>query len=180
MKHTLKVKMSRYASYLLRHNHQDLEMDRQGFVSLERLLDKIQKRFPVDKKLIVEALEESDRRRFEIVRDRIRALYGHTIPVELELKEDKTVQKLYHGTTSDAACEILRRGLRPMKRQWVHLSPNIELAVRVGLRRTDNPVILEIDAEAARKSGVIFYRATNAVYLSAHIVPEYVKRVSYT
>ncbi|NIN53194.1 MAG: RNA 2'-phosphotransferase [Nitrososphaeria archaeon] len=170
--------MSRYASYLLRHNHQDLEMDRQGFVSLERLLDKIQKRFSVDKKLIVEALEGSDRRRFEIVRHRIRALYGHTIPVELELKEDKTVQKLYHGTTSDAACGILRRGLRPMKRQWVHLSPNIELAVLVGLRRTPNPVVLQIDAEAARKGGVIFYRATNAVYLSANIEPEYVRRVS--
>ena len=108
MEHELKVKVSRYISYLLRHNPENLKMDRHGFVSLDELLDKVKERFQVDKKFIFEIVEKSDRKRFEIVEDKIRALYGHTIPVELELQEDRTVKVLYHGTTWDAASKIGR------------------------------------------------------------------------
>jgi len=172
-----KVKVSRYMSYLLRHNPEDLEMDMQGFVSLDELLKKIKERFPVDRRLVFEIVDQSERKRFEIVEDRIRALYGHSIPVRLDLEEEKTVKVLYHGTTSDAASKILKAGLRPMKRRWVHLSPTIEIATQIGLRRTNKPLILEIDAEAARKDGAKFYKATDTVYLCRHIQPGHVKRV---
>jgi putative RNA 2'-phosphotransferase len=177
MKHGLKVKVSRYMSYLLRHNPENLKMDRHGFVSLDEFLEKIKERFEVDKKIIFEIVEKSERKRFEIVEDKIRALYGHTIPVKLELKEDKTVKAFYHGTTLEAASKILKVGLKPMKRRWVHLSPTIEIAIRVGLRRTNKPVVLEIDAEAARKSGAKFYKATYTVYLCNHIQPEYINLI---
>jgi len=127
--------------------------------------------------LILEIVEKSERRRFEIVGDKIRALYGHTIPVELELSEDKGVKVLYHGTTPEAASKILKEGIKPMKRRWVHLSPTIETAMQVGLRRTRNPVILEIDVEKARKKGLKFYKATEKVYLCKKVLPEHIKRV---
>lgn len=180
MKRGLRVKISRYMSYLLRHNPENLEMDRHGFVGLDGLLEKIRERFQVDKNFILEMVEKSDRKRFEIVEDKIRALYGHTIPVRLELEEDKVVMVLYHGTTPKAATKILKVGLKPIKRRWVHLSPTIEIAVRVGLRRTNKPVVLEIDAEAARKNGAKFYKATDAVYLCSYIQPEYIKQLIHT
>jgi len=176
MKHELKVEVSRYMSYLLRHNPENLKMDRHGFVRLDELIDKIKERFQVDEKFIFEIVDKSDRKRFEIVEDKIRALYGHTIPVKLEMEEDKTVKAFYHGTTLDAASKILEVGLKPMKRRWVHLSPTMEIAIRVGLRRTKKPVVLEIDAEAARKNGAKFYKATHTVYLCSYIQPEYIKR----
>ena len=173
----LKVKVSKYMSYLLRHNPEGLRMDRHGFVDLNEFLEKLRERFPVDRCLIFEIVEKSERKRFEIIGDRIRALYGHTIPVELELEEDKAVGVLYHGTTPEAAAEIMSVGLKPMKRKWVHLSPTKEIAMCVGLRRTSKPVILEIDVEAARKRGLKFYRVTDAVYLCSYIPPECLKRV---
>jgi putative RNA 2'-phosphotransferase len=180
MEHVLKVQVSRYMSYLLRHNPENLKMDRHGFVSLDELIDKIKERFQVDEKFIFEIVEKSDRQRFEIVKDKIRALYGHIIPVKLEMEEDKTVKAFYHGTTLDATSQILKVGLKPMKRRWVHLSPTIEIAIRCGLRRTKEPVVLEIDAEVARKKGAKFYKATDTVYLCSYIQPEYIKRVLRT
>jgi putative RNA 2'-phosphotransferase len=175
MEHGLKVKVSRYMSYLLRHNPENLKIDRYGFVSLNELVKKLKERYQVDKKFILEIVEKSDRKRFEIVEDKIRALYGHTIPVDLELEEDKAVKVLYHGTTPDAASKILKVGLKPMKRKWVHLSPTVMIAKEVGLRRTRKPVILKINAEAARKNGVRFYKASDRVYLCKELSPKYIK-----
>ncbi len=179
MREELKTRISKYMSYLLRHNPEDLKMDGQGFVNLNELLHKIRERFPqADMKLIREIVERSERRRFEIRNGKIRALYGHSIPVKMELREADKVKVLYHGTTPEAAEKILRTGLKPMKRRWVHLSPTREIAERIGLRRTKTPVILEIDAEKARKNGMKFYKATEEVYLSEYIPPKYIKRIT--
>ncbi|MGQ9625068.1 MAG: RNA 2'-phosphotransferase [Candidatus Bathycorpusculaceae bacterium] len=172
----MKTKISRYMSYLLGHNPENLKIDEDGFVNLKELLERLNKRFQVDENLIREIVGKSDKKRFEIVGDKIRALYGHTIPVEIKFDEDKTVKRLFHGTTVEAAFEILRTGLKPMKRRWVHLSPTIQIATEVGLRRTRKPVILEVDAESARSDGKIkFYKATDKVYLCSYVPPKYIR-----
>ena len=167
----LEDKVSRYMSYLLRHNPEGLRIDRYGFVDLDELCRKLKKRFPIDKPFIYRVVERGERKRFEIVGNRIRALYGHTIPVKMKLKEDRDTKVFYHGTTPEAASKILKFGLKPMRRLWVHLSPNIKIAREVGLRRTRRPVILKIDAETARKSGIRFYKATDKVYLCSFVPP---------
>jgi putative RNA 2'-phosphotransferase len=177
MEERLRVKVSRYMSYLLRHNPEGLVMDEYGFVDLDKLIEKIKQRFRVDKNFVLDIVEKSGRKRFEIVENKIRALYGHTIPVKFEFEEDKTVKVLYHGTTPHAASKILMEGLKPMKRRWVHLSPTIEIAMEVGMRRTDKPAILEIDAEAARKDGLKFFKATDKVYLCKSVPQKYVRLV---
>jgi putative RNA 2'-phosphotransferase len=162
-------------SYLLRHNPGDLEMDIHGFVDLDQLLEKLRERYQIKRESIVEIVEKSDRKRFEIVENKIRALYGHTIPVKLKLEEDRAIKVLYHGTTKEAASKILEVGLKPMKRRWVHLSPTVDIAIEVGLRRTAKPVVLEIDVEVARKDGVRFYKATDKVYICSYLAPKYIK-----
>jgi putative RNA 2'-phosphotransferase len=170
-------KVSRYASYLLRHNPENLKMDLEGFVDIDELLTKIRARYPVEKTLILDIVEKSERRRFEVRGNRIRALYGHTIAVKVELKEDRNVKSLYHGTTRDAASKILKEGLKPIKRKQVHLSLTAETAKEVGRRRTKNPVVLKIDAETAMRDGLRFYRATDKVYVSGPIPLTYIRRV---
>ncbi len=175
----LRTRISRYMSYLLRHNPEGLRMDERGYVSLSDLLEKLRRRFPqVDEELVREIVEKSERRRFEIRGGRIREVYGHSIPVNLDLKEDKEVRVLYHGTTPEAAEKILKTGLKPMKRRWVHLSPTIDVAIRVGMRRARKPAILEIDAEKARRNGIRFYKATDQVYLTEYVPPKYIKPVN--
>lgn len=168
-------RVSIYMSYLLRHNPQGLRIDERGFVRMSRLAEKISKRFPVDESFIRELVEDADKKRFEIIDDRIRALYGHSFKVRSKPPEDKTISVLYHGTTHHSLPSILRQGLKPMARQWVHLSPTRKIAEDVGRRRTPQPAILLIDATSARRAGVRFYRATDKVFLCRKVPPAYLK-----
>ena len=140
----LKTAVSKYMSYLLRHNPENLKMDNEGFVRVCDLLNNLRKRYDVDEGFVREVVEKSDRRRFQIVGDKIRAIYGHTIDVRIRLPLDENVRFLYHGTTERSASIILREGLKPMKRGWVHLSATTEIARDVGKRRTIKPIILVV------------------------------------
>ena len=175
MSQDVKTGISKYMSYLLRHNPEDLKMDNEGFVQLDQLLSKVKMRYPVvDRKLLMSIVQESDKKRFEIMDGRIRALYGHTIDMNVNLREDKQVMALYHGTTLQAVREIIKTGLKPMKRKWVHLSPTRDVAFEVGKRRTETPVILAIDVLKARINGMKFYKATDKVYLCQYVPAKYI------
>ena len=172
------VKVSKLVSFLLRHDPQGLVMDEEGFVDLDELVSKVKESFPsVDDGFLRRLVEESERKRFEIVGNRIRALYGHSVPVYLRLEEDTLVEWLYHGTTAEAAKEILEKGLKPMKRMWVHLSPTISIARQVGKRRTNSPVMLVVNCTEARKAGLKFYKASEEVYLCKFLPAKYIRRL---
>jgi len=174
---SLRVKVSKFVSYLLRHDPMGLVMDEEGFVDLDELVSKVKERFlGVDVGFLRRLVEEGERKRFEVVGDRVRALYGHSFPVYLRLEEDRLVEWLYHGTTSEAAGEILVKGLQPMKRMWVHLSPTIDIANQVGKRRTSSPVILVVNCAEARKAGLRFYKASEQVYLCKSVPAKYIRR----
>lgn len=151
-------------------------MDDYGFVDINELHRKLRRRYPIGRQLIFKIVEKSERKRFEIIGNRIRALYGHTISIKQNLVEDKTVEVLFHGTTSDSAQKILAVGLKPMRRTFVHLSPTVEIAREVGLRRTSEPAVLIIDAKTAMRDGFLFYKVTDKVYLCGFLPPEYIKR----
>ena len=175
MNSKLKVKVSQYMSYLLRHNSENLNINNEGFVDLDGLLSKLRERYNVDKCLISEIVNQGNQKRFEIVGNKIRALYGHSLDVKVGLEEDKLVEVLYHGTTPASTSEILKNGLKPMKRNWVHLSPTKEMAVEVGRRRTLKPVILRVNAKEARKNGIRFFKATERVFICCEVPPEYIR-----
>jgi putative RNA 2'-phosphotransferase len=176
MSEDVKTLVSRYMSYLLRHNPEDLKMDNEGFIRIDELLSKVKTQYSmVDRKLLMSIVHESDKKRFEISGDKIRALYGHTIDVNVILREDKQVMVLYHGTTPRVVREIMKIGLKPMRRRWVHLSPTKEIAFEVGKRRTRTPVILVIDVLEARSDGIKFYKATDKVHLCQYVPAKYIR-----
>lgn len=164
-------------SYLLRHHPQGLRMDKNGFVNLEDLVTRIRKRYPVDVAFITQLVSSSEKQRFQIVGNSIRALYGHTLSVKIDFPKNETIETLYHGTTSHAASTILETGLKPMQRQWIHLSPTRKIAWDVAARRTRNPVLLAINVKRARRAGVNFYQATDTIYLSKRIPAKYIKKL---
>ena len=102
-------------------------------------------------------VEQSDKKRFELTNGKIRALYGHSIPAKIKKEEIIPPEILYHGTSRKAVEAILIEGLKPMKRQYVHLSYNPDIAYDVGKRKDDQPVILQINARNAYEDGVVFY-----------------------
>lgn len=173
-----KIRLSKNLSYLLRHDPGDLEMDKNGFVKIDALIDKLQNKFPeLDRELLEEAVNKKGKKRYEIKDNKIRALYGHSLDIDLDLEEDKNVGELYHGTRERTAKKILKYGLKTRNRTMTHLSATIEDAKEIGRRRTDDPTILKVDVKTARRDGLKFYKATDRVYLSNGIPPQYIKKI---
>lgn len=172
------VKLSKFMTYLLRHNRGDyqLAMDGNGFVEIADLLEVLRTRWPyLDEEHIREIVERSEKQRFMIVGERIRANYGHSVEVNVELPVVQPPDVLFHGTTRKAARSIMEEGLKPMGRQCVHLSSTYAEAVSVGRRRQRNPVMLEIDAARAWKDGIEF-RRSGTIYLVRELSMDYVNR----
>ncbi len=81
-------RLSKYLSYILRHDPQeaDLSIDKYGFADLNRVIEALNetKHYWAGKEDIEYLIENSDKTRFEIKGYKIRALYGHSIDVEIE------------------------------------------------------------------------------------------------
>jgi putative RNA 2'-phosphotransferase len=161
-----RVEIGKFMGYTLRHNPMGLRISHDGFVTLEDLLSLMQKRYPrLDRKCLEEIVREDGKGRYELNGNRIRAQYGHSIDVAIDLPLTD-LETLYHGTSGHLIKQILKEGLRPMSRKKVHLSKTVEDAIEVGGRRTANPVILKIDAGEAIKEGIRIEKATDRIYVA--------------
>ena len=100
----------------------------------------------------------NDKKRYAFNEDhtKIRASQGHTIPVDVKLKDTIPPDSLYHGMKVDYLPLIMECGLLKMKRLCVHLSNDIGTAIKVG-QRHGKPVILLVDSGRMYKDGYKFY-----------------------
>jgi putative RNA 2'-phosphotransferase len=110
----------------------------------------------------------SDKKRFELKEGKIRATYGHSFRVDLGLEPEEPPPELYYGTARDLAQSILRGGLKPRDRQYVHLSPLLDEAVAVGKRRDPVPAIVVVDARSAHAEGIRFF-ASGPLFLVENV-----------
>ena len=124
---------------------------------------------------IIQVIEHSDKRRFELLNRRIRALYGHSLPGRLKKTLAEPPVVLYHGTTQSVLRLIMTGSLRPMGRQYVHLSVDRDTALKVAKRKRGESVILVIAALAAWKDGVRFYQGNDNVWLADLVPATYIK-----
>lgn len=170
----METKLSKTLSYLLRHNPEDgnLEMDPQGFVALDSLLDALAERGwrELDPESFMDTLDDPSVERFERRGTAVRATYGHSVDVDPEYPEIQPEFPLYHGTSPDAWTSIKSDGLKPMNRQYVHLSRTVEEAARVGKRHADSPIILSV--KPSSQTTVTYYRA-GPVVLADHVPPDF-------
>jgi putative RNA 2'-phosphotransferase len=174
--------LSRGLSHALRHEPwlYELELDDDGWASLRAVVEALRGVRPEWSTLSISDIERmisnAQKQRHELSGDRIRALYGHSFPGKLKKELGDPPGKLFHGTTGAAAEAILHEGLRPMSRQYVHLSTDEETAEQVGRRKSARPVILTIDAAAALKSQVIFYLGNEKVWLADFVPASFISR----
>lgn len=175
------IKLSKEVSYALRHApwEYELELDENGFVPIEQLLNSLNSLNEYGREIKKEDLEyiidNSDKKRHEIVGDKIRALYGHSVPIKIEKTIATPPDVLYHGTAKRFLDSIMKEGLLPMNRQYVHLSADTDMATVVGKRRDVNPIILEINAKAAENDGIKFYIGNDKVWLCDKMPSKYIK-----
>jgi putative RNA 2'-phosphotransferase len=164
-------RLSRFLSFLLRHRPLEypLSFDRRGFVAWSALKERLQARFPdVTDEEIRSVIAGSGKQRFEMRDDKVRATYGHSFPIDLGGESIAPPDRLYHGAARDLAETVLREGLKPRGRAYVHLSASLEEALAVGRRRDPDPAILVVAARAAHENGIGFY-VSGPLYLAGEI-----------
>jgi putative RNA 2'-phosphotransferase len=152
-------------------------MDKDGFVQLDRLVSAIQSMKEwnwVTLEDIQNVQKYGDKKRFEIVEGKIRAIYGHTISKQIHYEPVVPPIILYHGTSRKSLQSILAHGILPMRRQYVHLSTTVEEADAVGKRRDQTPIILRVFALEAYEEGVKFFQAAS-LFLSDPIPPKFIE-----
>jgi len=172
------VQLSKFLSYVLRHRPErvGLSLDEGGWARVDELLQAAhQAGVSLSEELLRQVVEQSDKKRFAFSEDglRIRADYGHSIPVELGLQPVAPPEFLYHGTAKRFVASIRRQGLRRRGRNYVHLSPDEHTAIGVG-QRHGKPVILVVQARRMHETGFTFYRSESGIWLTEEVPPGYI------
>ncbi len=135
-------RISTSMSKVLRHSAVDagLQPDDGGFVPLEDLAREIRQSVAV----VLEIATHPAEPRFQVIDDRIRALYGHSFPVnDLHEVNVEMPETLFHGSSWDHLSQISMKGLLPRSRQRVHLTNNPAEAIEVA-RRHGHAVLLAV------------------------------------
>mgnify|MGYP002619995948 CR=1 FL=1 len=165
-------------SWLLRHDSNSFEkglIDKNGW----RSVDEICKNYHYTLELFDEIVDTNNKKRYEYNEDKtkIRARQGHSIDVDVELKEDTTISEsnpyLYHGTSDRFIESIKNEGLTPQTRQYVHLSVDVPTATNVGKRHGGKTYIIVINAYRMKCDGEKIYISNNGVYCVKKVEPKY-------
>lgn len=164
------IKNSKRLAYLLRHS--DLP-DCKGWVKTSAVLGSLS----LSLQDLRQIVDSDNKGRFEFSEDKsmVRALYGHSVDVELNLVPSTPPAVLYHGTAEKYLESIMEEGLKPRSRNYVHLSETIEMAIQVGARH-GNPIVLSIDSEAMIKADYKFHRVQNSVWLVQNVPVCFIKQ----
>jgi putative RNA 2'-phosphotransferase len=174
------IKISKFLSKHLRHTPEELGLTLQpgGWVNVDDLLLGCKHaRFEITYDDLIDCVETSDKRRFAFdpSGESIRANQGHSVEVDLQLEPIEPPALLYHGTVERFLSSIFAEGLLKRNRHHVHLSKDIETAIKVGSR--GKPVILTIDSGAMHKDGIEFFQSANGVWLTEEVPPQYLTRI---
>ena len=165
-------------SWLLRH---DFESFNKGLIGEHgwRCVNEIVKNYGFSEALIQEIVVKDNKQRYEYNSDKtkIRARQGHSIPVDVELKEATDITKdrpyLWHGTSDRFIENIKAQGLIPGSRLYVHLSGDKDTAFKVGQRHGDTTIVICIDAYQMILDGKTIFRSKNGVYIVNRVEPQY-------
>jgi putative RNA 2'-phosphotransferase len=176
------VRISKFLSLVLRHSPETIgiELDQNGWTDVNILIDKInQTDISIDINVLRYVVETNPKKRFAFNEtfDKVRANQGHSIEVELGYAAKQPPTILYHGTGERSVSQIQLSGLQKMERHHVHLSADIETALKVG-QRHGKPVVFEVLAGQMYLDKFDFYFSDNGVWLTDHVPVDYIKGMS--
>lgn len=175
--------LSIFLSLVLRHRPEEghVTLDEHGWADVEELLTGIcSTGRKIDRDILEEIVATDKKQRYSFSQDKklIRANQGHSIPVDVELEQKEPPEFLYHGTAEAFLDAINAEGLKPMSRLYVHLSKDIETAIKVG-KRHGKPVVLQIHSGEMHRDGQPFYLSENGVWLTKKVECRYFERLNH-
>lgn len=177
-------RLSRFLAMVLRHKPEAAEVSirADGWVEIPELIEGLRKMWrkcPVTRELLHRIVELDEKGRYEVDTasrpHRIRAIYGHSVEVPISHQKVVPPPRLLHGTARRFLGRIWSGGLQSMKRQYVHLTDDLQTARDVGARRDSYPVILSVDAERMDADGFVFYLSSEGLYLTERVPAGYLE-----
>lgn len=168
----------RFLALALRHKPQavGIELDAHGWAQVEALLAAFNRIEAFNMLMLEQIVAEDGKQRFAFSEDkkRIRANQGHSVKVDVELREAVPPELLYHGTGVKYVASINRQGLIAKQRLYVHLSANVETAYNVG-KRHGEPLIYAVLAGEMARAGYKFYLSANGVWLTESVPKKFLR-----
>jgi putative RNA 2'-phosphotransferase len=173
------VRTSKFISLVLRHKPEEagLTLDESGWCRVADLLRGCAaNKHRIDREDLEAIVADNDKKRFQFSDDgeRIRAVQGHSIIVDLKYDATEPPTHLFHGTATRFLDSIKASGLVKGSRQHVHLSAKRDTAMQVGARH-GKPVVLIVFAGEMHRDGYTFYNAPNGVWLVDAVPSEYLR-----
>lgn len=176
--------LARRLALVLRHAPEkfDLEMDINGWIDVKEIIKQFKKqggkRFHWLRPHHFAAISETDPKgRYEIRGNTIRATYGHTVEIELDLPTDNIPDSLFYPCNPAEAENIMEVGISPSGRAHVHLSASIRSAAEAGHVHFPLPTILEVDTAQMNAAGETIWHAGVTVYLVDSVPPQYITAI---
>jgi len=175
--------LGRILALVLRHAPEKfgVDMDINGWVNTRELSDAIsnqRRHYHWLRGWHFEAIANSDEKgRYQVEGEMIRATYGHSIELELDLPTDDIPEELYWPCEPNQVATILEFGITAGDRQHVHLSKTINKAMEAGHVRIDRPAIIEVDTTRAIADGNTIFRAGKSVFLTTDMPSDYLYQV---
>jgi putative RNA 2'-phosphotransferase len=154
-----------------------LDVDGAGWMAAEALLLSLRADRPawnsLRREIFLRAVAAAGEDRIQLEGDRIRATYGHSLHLHQLPDVITPPDFLFHGTALASLPKILRRGLRPIGRQLVHLTAYRLYASQVAVTKLDG-ILLLIKASEAHLAGVRFHKANAHVWLTQRVPPAFI------
>ena len=172
-----KTGLSRMLIYMLGHCPYEygLVPDSQGFITFKELLWALQEEHGwsyVNQGAINELLMSDERHHFEANEKSIRAVSRHW-ELNLYLPADHVPSLLYTPIRRKAHFTIIEKGLASSDNKPFVLTADKIMAERIGKRKDQKPVIVEVMARRAKVEGVNFFQFGD-LFLAREILPRYI------
>lgn len=172
--------ISKYISLILRHKPWviGIKLDENGWAKVDELIKGIAKDRKFDMAMLEEIVRTDNKQRYAFSADKslIRANQGHSVSVDVELKEKQPPEILWHGTGEKFEASIDKNGLVSKNRLYVHLSQDEETAAKVG-ERHGKPVLYNVFAKRMYDDGYKFYISENGVWLTEKVPARYIEKL---
>jgi len=167
--------LSRFLIYILAHRPDEFGLvpDSVGFIATKELLRAIHEEPGwgyVREGHIREVLIGKDRALFAWEEDRIRAAEKRW-HLDLQTPSENIPKILFVAIRRKAHVHVMEKGLFSDK--LLVLSPDRDMGLRIGRRRDQKPILLEVMTEAAQQRGVAFH-AFGDLYLAKEIPAEFI------
>lgn len=168
--------LSQLLSLILRHNPEkyNVNLDDYGYAYIDEIVNSLKLTgIDISSTDIRNVVIKSDKQRFKIVENKIKANQGHSIEVKLEEKSQIPPNILYHGTKLKLKDIIFKQGLLRMERNFVHTYKDYYRSFITGNRTTTLSIVLEINAKQMYDDGYEFYKSDNDVWQTKFVPSKY-------